>query len=305
MRGAALLALTLTGCGFHVAESGIGWSDDAGADARPDSASAIDAPESLPPCMSNPQYSAGPLGSKHRYRETGNVDHDGAIETCTADGAHLVVIDDLPENLYVSAFAGKEAYIGLDDLAAEGTFRWVTGSTSSFRSFSSGEPNDNGVEDCTYSRADGSWNDTGCGDIRHAVCECEVGYTPKPTPACRSKPGAVVHWGRKYFLHTTPLPWAAAKAECEATGAHLVTLSDTDEDDIVDHDFDTESWIGLTDAAAEGTFVWVNGDPLVVTRWDHESPHAASPTRNCVRIDSGWNDTNCALTKPYACECEP
>ncbi|CAN5824986.1 hypothetical protein BH11MYX3_BH11MYX3_32710 [soil metagenome] len=302
MRSVALIVLTLAGCGFHVAGSGSGPSDG-GPDAPLDSP--LDAPEVLPACMTNPLYSAGPLGSKHRYRETSGVDYDGAIDACTDDGAHLVVVDDMPENLFVGAFAGEETYIGLDDLAAEGTFRWVNGSTSTFRGFAGAEPNDNGTEDCTYSRADGSWNDTKCEEVRHAVCECEVGYTPRPTPACRSMTTPTVHSGRKYFIHTAPLAWAPAKADCEATGAHLVTFSDNDEDDIVDKDFTGDSWIGLSDQATEGTFVWVNGDPLVFTHWDIASPHAASPGRNCVRVNLEWSDSDCTLTKPYACECEP
>ncbi len=303
MRGAVVLALTLAGCGFRVPDSGTDPLDDGGTDATADSA--IDAFENLPACMTNPLYSAGPLGSKHRYRETGSVDYDGAIDTCTADGSHLVVIDDMAENLFVGAFAGEETFIGLDDLGSEGTFRWVTGASSTFRGFGGAEPNDSGVEDCTYSRADGSWNDTGCQELKHAVCECEVGYTPKPTPVCRSMATTTVHSGRKYFIHTTALPWLAAKADCEATGAHLVTFSDNDEDDIVDKDFVGESWIGLSDLGAEGTFVWVTTEPLGFTHWDIASPHAASPTRNCVRVSLEWNDTDCALGKQYACECEP
>lgn len=303
MRAVALLALTLAACGFHVAESGSRASDDGGPDAPADAAS--DVPENLPACMANPLYSAGPLSSKHRYRETGNTDYDGAIDACTADGAHLVVVDDMPENLFVGAFAAEETFIGLDDLITEGTFRWINGSTATFRGFGGSEPNDNGVEDCTYSRADGSWNDTPCSDSKHAVCECEVGYTPRPTPACRSMTGGITHYGRKYFIHTTPLSWAAAKADCETTGAHLVVFSDNDEDDIVDKDFTSDSWIGLSDLGTEGTFTWVNGTSLGFTHWDAVSPHAAAPTRNCVRINLEWNDTDCALTRPYACECEP
>src|SRR5437762_1216069 len=121
MRGTTLLAIALTGCGFSVAASGSG--DNAPDDARADSNK--DAPPDqfvqIPACMTNPAYSNGPSGSTgHRYRKKNGTHYDGAIDTCAADGAHLVVIDTAAENDFVKGFANTDVWIGYDDLTTEG-----------------------------------------------------------------------------------------------------------------------------------------------------------------------------------------
>jgi Lectin C-type domain len=203
----------------------------------------------------------------------------------------------------------NDVWIGLDDLTTEGTFRWVTGAPLGYEHFEGSEPNDAGVEDCTYLHAsDGLWNDTNCGDQRPAVCECEVGYTPPATPVCRGKPGFVTHDGRKYFIHEgvgSAKNWADAEADCETTGAHLAVFADNEEDDPIDKEFIGESWIGLSDTATEGLFKWVDGTPLGFIHWNGTSPHGASTVRSCVRVDVDWEDQDCTLLKEYACECEP
>ena len=52
------------------------------------------------------------------------------------------------------------------------------------------------------------------------------------------------------------------------------------------------AWIGLTDAAQEGTFVWVTGEPLAYTNWFPGEPNNQHGTENYVVIASGalWND---------------
>jgi len=63
-------------------------------------------------------------------------------------------------------------WIGFNDLATEGVFAWVAGS-STYTSWASGEPNDAGNnEDCAeVNRDSGLWNDKECSDIRSFVCE--------------------------------------------------------------------------------------------------------------------------------------
>jgi hypothetical protein len=218
------------------------------------------------------------------------------------------VIETSAEDAFVRTFAAADAWIGYDDLKTEGTFRWVTGSLATYEHFEGAEPNNNGVEDCTYVRSsDGTWNDTNCGDIRAAICECEADYTPRPTPACRGM-AATTHDGRKYLLRkgtVSQKTWLDAKAECETVGAHLPVFADRDEEDPVNGEFLGENWMGLSDGAAEGMFVWLDNTTPAYTHWNILSPHGGNMVRNCVRVNIEWEDQDCALSKEYACECEP
>lgn len=306
MRGLTFLAIALTGCGFSVAAGG-GTGDSAPDDAGPDghADAALDQFVSLPACMTSADYTTGPDGP--RYRKKSGSHYDGAIDNCAADGAHLAAIDSMAENEFARTFAGEDIWIGYDDLNTEGIFRWVTGAPNSFVGFTGAEPNDSGTEDCTYLRPDGTWNDTECGDSRVSLCECELGYTPPPTPACRTmSSGFTLIDGRRYFLHEdTPLTWAAAKTACEQIGAHLSVLSDLDESDHVDSEFLGDSWIGLSDQTTEGAWTWLNGSTDAYRKWGAFSPHTGDTNRNCVVVNLSWYDIACTETREYSCECDP
>lgn len=304
MRAVAVLAV-VCGCGFQVPAAGDDTTVDAAVDAEADAAP--DAFVPLPACMTSAAYSNGPVAG-HRYRKTDNRDRDGAFDACSADGAHLAVIETAAEDAYVRTFANADYWIGYDDLKTEGVFRWVSGSLATYENFQGAEPNDSGVEDCTsVQNSNGSWNDTNCGDQRPGVCECEADYTPRPTPTCRSM-AANAHDGRKYIIHEgggSAKNWLDAKADCEAVGAHLPVFADREEEDPVNSEFGGEDWTGLSDRATEGTFLWLDGTLPAYTHWNITSPHGGSTTRNCVRVNIEWEDQDCTFLKEYACECEP
>ncbi len=301
MRGLALLPLLFTACGFHVGAGGSMGADDTVADAP-----ALDAPPDtatvLPACMTNAAYTG--TNGTHRYRKTANLDHDDGLDACRADGAHLATLETQAESQFVGSFGGGLTWIGLNDLDVEGTFRWETGPPVSYVGFTGIEPNDNGVEDCVYTNSNGSWNDSNCGASIPAICECEVGFMPPPTPACRTMGGATKLDGRAYFIRTATKTWADAEADCAAIGAHLAVLADDEESIAVDNRFVGDSWIGMSDLAAEGNYVWVNGSASTYRKWDLLEP-TDTITQNCVRLSISWYDTDCAQMKQYACECDP
>ncbi len=304
MRAQVLLAL-LAGCSFQVSATGDDGPGDGGADGARDGSPDSSGP--LPACMTSPAYTSGPAAG-HRYRKTDVRDRDSAVDACTADGAHLAVVETAEEDAFVRSIGGAGTFwIGLDDLKTEGAFRWVTGGAVTYERFEGAEPNDSGVEDCVMVNADGTWNDTDCGESRAAVCECETGYTPPPTPACRAMPAAV-HAGRKYLLNKggAAKSWPAAKAACELIGAHLPVFADREEEGPVNNDFPGDNWLGLSDIDTEGMFVWVDGSkPQGGTiHWNIVSPHNGDTNRNCVRIFSDWQDDPCSIRKEYARERE-
>jgi Lectin C-type domain len=147
-----------------------------------DPEASADAPAG-PPCMQT--YSTTPPGLTSRYKEVAPGQPWVIAERdCESEGAHLVVIDDDAENLYVKTVAEKAitnnnsthqlAWIGLGDQATEGEFEWVTGSPVSLALWFDGEPNSlYGNEDCVEVRATGQWNDDRCEAALSYVCECD------------------------------------------------------------------------------------------------------------------------------------
>lgn len=273
--------------------------EDAAADAPPP-----DAPY-VPACMTDPSYNNN---AGHRYKRLSqDANYDTAIERCAADGAHLAVVETAAENSYLRGLHNDDMWIGFDDLTEEGVFRWVNGASVDFVGWSSGEPNDNGVEDCTYLRTNGSWNDTSCADQKRPVCECEPAYRPPATPACRTATsGFVTRLGRRYFVRTAPQTWPQAEADCEASGAHLLVIGDADENGELDLLLGGPTWLGYTDAAMEGTFRWVNDAPSAFIRWPGGTVPQDDGMDCAVLQDFGsWGNVSCDDSHAYACECDP
>jgi hypothetical protein len=63
-------------------------------------------------------------------------------------------------------------------------------------------------------------------------------------------------------------------------------------------------WIGGTDAAMEGIWAWVTGEPWQYTSWGYGEPNNSGGDENCVEDgrDGAWNDNTCDQAKPYMCE---
>ncbi|MFK8002006.1 MAG: C-type lectin domain-containing protein [Polyangiales bacterium] len=98
-----------------------------------------------------------------------------ALDVCVAQGANLLEIDDLTENLRVAEQFGSRgfgaAWIGLNDREEEGIYVWESGASSTYRNWGDSEPDNFGNEDCAVIRADGRWNDQDCDAARRVVCE--------------------------------------------------------------------------------------------------------------------------------------
>jgi hypothetical protein len=106
---------------------------------------------------------------------------DTARTTSCAAPSHLAVIRSVGEqNVVAQILPGAERWIGLGRPAgapnAEGSFRWVTNESVSYRlweTYDTGAPEPNYTGDCVRMRASNSWADTGCNEMYAAVCERE------------------------------------------------------------------------------------------------------------------------------------
>lgn len=85
--------------------------------------------------------------------------------------------------------------------------------------------------------------------------------------------------------------WTDAEAKAISLDGHLVTINDEDENVWVTETFGNFGgmtynllWIGLNDAAEEGTFVWTSGEPVNYTNWHAGEPNGAYPGEDYAHI---------------------
>ena len=74
--------------------------------------------------------------------------------------------------------------------------------------------------------------------------------------------------------------WDDANTQAVAEDAYLVAINDAAEQEWISKTFKPHMcWIGLTDYANEGEWVWASGEPVTFTNWAPHEPH-----------DNNWGD---------------
>ena len=103
--------------------------------------------------------------------------------------------------------------------------------------------------------------------------------------------------------------WPDAEAACQVHGAHLASLASPKQNAAVGgllapEEF-PECWIGMTDSATEGSWVWSDGEPVIFTSWSGGQPDnvhrgaddcaSAATGQDCATLaKSGlWMDRTC------------
>jgi hypothetical protein len=111
--------------------------------------------------------------------------------------------------------------------------------------------------------------------------------------------------GDCFIWFSTPLVWTAAKAACEARGMHLAIVLRQDQNDAITGllgtlpDPGSAAYLGGTDMATEGTWLWIDGTPLGFAPWEVGQPSGGSGQyeEDCLVIrgdESGhWSDRPC------------
>ena len=79
--------------------------------------------------------------------------------------------------------------------------------------------------------------------------------------------------GVRYTYNPTSQTWTAAEASAVTAGGHLASVPNQQTQDLLTSTFGQSGyWVGLNDAATEGTFAWSDGTPLTYTNWYQGSP---------------------------------
>jgi hypothetical protein len=109
---------------------------------------------------------------------------------------------------------------------------------------------------------------------------------------------------RVYQYCSTPVSWTAAAAACDAMGYTLADVEEGIENGNLGANGDSagvsEFWIGYSDQAVEGTFVWESGADYSYTNWQGGSPSSQDCT--IFRNNNRWETVACTTSSPYACE---
>jgi hypothetical protein len=127
-------------------------------------------------------------------------------------------------------------------------------------------------------------------------CATDLNYTVNPATL------------RRYRFYNITRTWTQARDICRADGAHLAVIDDADENAYVRSLSSSVLWIGLSDRAVEGMFVWVTGAPVTYTNWQSGEPNNYGLYgEDCTEMyTSGlWNDEGCGDALRFVCECDP
>lgn len=117
------------------------------------------------------------------------------------------------------------------------------------------------------------------------------------------------HYYEMVTLAAAPADWAEARDAAagmifNGMPGYLATFTSADEEDWVIANFtaigtDEHIWIGATDEATEGTWIWVSGEPWNHTNWAMGEPNGGSE-ENCLEYTDGeaaWNDESCISSR--------
>jgi hypothetical protein len=140
------------------------------------------------------------------------------------------------------------------------------------------------------------------------ACGAVVNYTVSGSDNCSTCAGGTIPGfvligsfnNRIYYRSTAATTWPVANTTAISLGGHLATINSAAENAFLSGI--GRHWIGLTDQAVEGTWVWSNGEPVTYLNWASGQPDN-SGNEDFAEINwSGqqWNDFNGSL--PYIVE---
>ena len=157
--------------------------------------------------------------------------------------------------------------------------------------------------------ADPAGADAGAG-IAGGQGAADGGGPPASGEPC---PGQVFG-GSCYEFFSQVANWSAAELRCVAWGGHLASVESSAEDELLEGWpevlGDTAAgvsgiWLGGTDAADDGEFVWSDGSPMAFEGWAANQPDNGVGVDCIEKRNDGaalWYDSRCADQHPFVCE---
>jgi hypothetical protein len=183
------------------------------------------------------------------------------------------------------------------------------------------------------SNGDAGGSGAGSGGGEPLLSLPDAGPSPPPADAASASTCAAEELtgpnGHCYFFQSIPLAWDAARSAClgRGTGWDLVSVRSAADSAFLGDTLTFEAWLGASDAASEGTWLWVVDDqPFWVgsgatgnavagayVNWNTDEPNGVTP--DCARAlprsfgslnpDAPWADLGCELLLGAICERYP
>ena len=129
--------------------------------------------------------------------------------SCENMAADMLCISNAAENSFVTSLTGVQSvWLGFTDVAAEGSWQWNAGCSSTYTNWAAGEPNNSNMnEDHAALRPSGEWNDYSGSQVYYWVdCMCQtLAPSMQPTLAPTLAPTP------EPTLVPTPAPTASAR----------------------------------------------------------------------------------------------
>ncbi|XP_070537334.1 macrophage mannose receptor 1-like [Ptychodera flava] len=212
-----------------------------------------------------------------------------AQDYCQTMGANLPKVTGLVVQDYITDRSSSDGtlWLGLSNLKGLPTeYAWIDETTPSFTNWQAGQPISTGGRGCVEVQQgnNGEWSTQSCDSTNAYVCEKAEG---------KCAPGWMINRGSCYQFNTAiPASWSEAKHMCDAQGGHLVTINNRVENDFLISQFSAltlahvqDMWIGISDMATDGTFLWSDGTQTVpFTNWNVGQPDQRVDENDCGAV---------------------
>ncbi|XP_054585313.1 mannose-binding protein A-like [Eptesicus fuscus] len=111
--------------------------------------------------------------------------------------------------------------------------------------------------------------------------------------------------GKKlYGTQGEKMPFSKVKALCAELQATVATPKNAEENKAIKDMANDHAFLGITDEATEGQFVYVTGGRLTYSHWKKDEPNDCGSGEDCVLLlkDGCWNDVSCSSSFMVVCE---
>ena len=225
-----------------------------------------------------------------------------AYKFCEQQDGHLVTVNSENEQSFLYSLINENStssylWLGATDSYEEGKWKWITGDSIVYRNWADNEPNNSNDEDyMVLYKNSGKWNDGN--DIYYSdtkafsfICE----YDNDTVDFNLEK--SLDYNGHRYEVYTNSVDWQTAKRFCEQKGGHLLTISNSDENNIIKNNVkgltNERYWLGLTDIALQSKWNWITGEPIYYNNWNSGEPNNTAGIETYaefVSANGSWND---------------
>jgi lectin-like protein len=134
------------------------------------------------------------------------------------------------------------------------------------------------------------------------------GGVDTPAAGCPASYISINGSAHRYKLRSTAGSWTTHKTACAGENAFLAVPDDAAELDTILSLSNAVTWVGITDAATEGTYLTVLGTPATFLPWATGEPNnQPAPGADCVRAltTKQYADDRCSSFFVAVCECVP